>query len=75
VFTLHGTVDQLELQVMKVFEHPKLFYISLSNSQRKGYPGINFAPTIFNGIPLENYTYQEYGGDDMVLAGRLVKEK
>lgn len=75
IFTLHGTVDPLELQVMKVFTHSQLSYVSLSDSQRKGYPGINFTSTVYNGIPLENYTYQETGGIDMVFAGRLVKEK
>jgi len=75
IFSLHGTVHPLELEIMKVFNHPKLFYISLSNNQRQGYPGINFASTVYNGIPLDDYSYQNVGGNNMVFAGRLVKEK
>lgn len=75
IFSLHGTVDPLELEIMKVFNHPKLFYISLSNSQKQGYPGINFASTVYNGIPLDDYSYQNDGGNNMVFAGRIVKEK
>lgn len=75
LFTLHGTVAPLELQIMKIFNHSKLSYISLSDSQRIGYPDINFASTVSNGIPLEDYDFQENGKTDMVFAGRLVKEK
>lgn len=75
IFTLHGTTSPLELQVIKTFLANNIHFVSISNNQQLGYPGITFASTVYNGIPLEDYGFGDLGGEHMVMAGRFKKDK
>jgi glycosyltransferase involved in cell wall biosynthesis len=72
VATLHTPTTQY-----RIFNHHKhsMNYVSISNAQRKGYPPLNFVQTIYNGIDLRGFQFQSQGGDSLIFAGRIIREK
>jgi len=75
IFTLHGTSSRLELEVIKTFVGKNIYFVPISNNQRRNYQGINFVDTVYNGIPLGEYAFNQLGGEAMVLTGRIKPEK
>lgn len=49
--------------------------ISISNNQRKNYPDLNYAATVYNGIPVEDYTYNPSNENYLCFLGRFDKKK
>ena len=75
VFTLHSTVNPLELRVIKTFLDKNIHFVSISNYQRKGYPEISFRSTVYHGIRLEDFKFSLNGGESMVIASRFKRIK
>ena len=74
VTTLHGRLDLGGLQaVFERFSDAPL--VSISDNQRGPIPGANWAATVYNGTDLEEFTFNEAGGDDFVFVGRICPEK
>jgi len=74
-FTLHSPGTPLEIEVMKNFHRHNIHYISISNNQRKSYEGLGFAGTVYNGVNIDGFTFEPQGGDDLVMAGRILPQK
>lgn len=77
VNTIHGAfINQEDINFcMKYSDSP---FISISDSQRVGAPDLNYVSTVYNGIQIEKYTYQdEPDSNDPYIAflGRLSEEK
>lgn len=76
VYTLH---DPLPPQGSYEFEEFSRFsrhkYISISNSFRQSDIKLNFVDTIYHGIDLTNYPYNETPSDHFLFMGRCVPEK
>ncbi len=53
----------------------KANYISISDSQRKGMPGLNYAGTVYNGMKIEKFEFKKKQGDYLVFLGRYSSEK
>ncbi len=49
------------------------YFVSVSDSDRA--PGLNYLATVYNGIDLSLYPFQEKGGDDLVFLGRIHPDK
>ena len=74
VTTLHGRLDLGGLQaVFERFSDAPL--VSISDNQREPIPGAHWAATVYNGTDLEEFTFNETGGDDFVFVGRICPEK
>lgn len=77
VYTLHDpapqTEDTIEYHRFKQFSGHN--YISISNSQRKGILPINFVATVYHGIDLNLYDFQESPGDAYIHFGRIMEDK
>ncbi len=56
-----------------LLRYKDLCYSSISNSQRT--LDLNFVGTVYNGIPLEKFTYSKEKEDYLLWAGRLVDKK
>lgn len=52
-----------------------VFFVSISDAQRKILPGVNYAATIHHGINLQEYAFNPRGGKRIIWAGRLIPEK
>ena len=50
-----------------------LFRSSISDSDRA--PGLNYLATVYNGIDLALYPFQESAGDDLIFLGRIHPDK
>lgn len=72
--TLHGRLDLEDLKpVYRLFSHIPL--VSISNSQRKPLPQVNWVSTIYHGLPAELYEYGKGEGGYLAFLGRISPEK
>lgn len=75
--TLHGAfINQEDIDFcMQYSESP---FVSISDSQREGAPELNYVSTVYNGIHVDRYTFQEEPEDKnpyIAFLGRLSEEK
>ena len=79
VHTMHGSfypgeVPEEKRQVLMAFK--KQPFISISNNQRKGLPDLKFVGTVYNGLDLGEYTYNEKPrGEYLLWVGRITEKK
>jgi len=74
VTTLHGRLDLDDLKpIYKKFHHIPV--VSISNSQRKPLPHINWVSTIYHGLPGDMYQLNDKEGKYLAFLGRISPEK
>ncbi|MGN6569057.1 MAG: glycosyltransferase family 4 protein [Flavipsychrobacter sp.] len=74
VTTLHGRLDLPDLEpIYTTFTDVPL--VSISDYQRKPYPDINWAKTIYHGLPLNLYKQGNGNGNYFAFLGRISPEK
>lgn len=72
--TLHGRLDLPELKMIyKKFDTLPL--VSISNDQRKPQPHVNWAATVYHGLPLDLYQKGNGEGGYLAFIGRISPEK
>lgn len=69
--TIHGFSSPRILPVYEKYRDG--YYVSISDSDRQ--PGLNYLGTVYNGIDLSLYPFQESGGGDLVFLGRIHPDK
>lgn len=72
--TMHGRLDLPEITRF-YREFDELPLASISNSQRKPMPPVNWAGTVYHGLPLDLYALNEDPDDYVVFLGRISPEK
>lgn len=74
VTTLHGVLSAPhQKEVFKKFK--KLNYVSISYSQRKNLPILNFVSNVYNGIKVEKFNFKEIPKDYLAFLGRIAPNK
>ena len=69
--TIHGFSSP---KIMPAYEkYREGYFVSISDSDRA--PGLNYLATVYNGIDLALYPFQECGGDDLIFLGRIHPDK
>ncbi len=69
--TIHGFSSR---QIMPIYHNSKdSYFLSISDSDRA--EGLNYLATIYNGINLSEFTFNEAPGDALVAYGRIHPEK
>ena len=69
--TVHGFSSP---KIMPVYQkYRDGFFVSISDSDRA--PGLNYLATVYNGIDLSLYPFQESSGDALVFLGRIHPDK
>ena len=72
--TLHGRLDLPELAgCYQTFSHVPL--VSISDSQRRPLPPVNWIDTVYHGLPAQLLPYSPNGDDYLVFLGRISPEK
>ena len=66
--TIHGFSSPKILPVYRKYNQ-KTYYVSISNADRS--PELDYSATIYHGIDLENFTFQETPGDYLLFFGRI----
>src|ERR1700692_1599911 len=65
--TIHGFSSPHTMPVYQKYRAG--YFVSISDSDRA--PGLNYLATVYNGIDLALYPFQESGGDVLVFLGRI----
>jgi glycosyltransferase involved in cell wall biosynthesis len=74
VHTLHGRLD-LDHQ-LEIFSRQRgLCLVSISDAQRRPLPGIDFAATVYHGLPRELARFEPDPDDYLLFLGRISPEK
>ena len=77
IITIHHTFDKAYTKryfpLFKDLEN--VYFISLSNFQRKQLPILPFAATIYNGIDTKQFAFDANGGDSIMWSGRGIPAK
>ncbi|MFA5927015.1 MAG: glycosyltransferase family 4 protein [Patescibacteria group bacterium] len=74
VNTLHGPLGVAHQQSL-YRAYADASYISISQSQRKPLPQLNYVANVYNGTRVEEFDYQGRSGDYYVFLGRMSPEK
>jgi glycosyltransferase involved in cell wall biosynthesis len=74
VSTMHGRLDMGALEPV-YSSYPDLPLVSISDSQRAPLPGMNWAGTVYHGLPAERLRLNPDGGGYLVFLGRIAPEK
>ena len=72
--TLHGRLDLPEyIPLFKKFKNYP--FVSISNSQRKPLPWLNWQATVYHGLPEDLYSFYPEKGKYLAFLGRISPEK
>lgn len=74
LFTAHNMYHDFEKAIFSFYDK-KIYISALSNAQAKRYPLTYKIPVIYNGIEVEEFPFNEKGGNYFLFLGRLVKDK
>lgn len=76
VFTLHDPIEDFNKYMLLESKRQKSTYcISISNAQRRGAPQLNYIQTVYNGLDVLLYPWNNQPKNHFVAAGRFVPEK
>ncbi len=74
VTTLHGTlVDPTEKLMHDQYRDSA--FISISDSQRRHGPNLNYIATVYNGINVKSFSFNDKPGEYLAFLGRICPEK
>lgn len=77
IITLHGNTDEryasLFFSLFKTIPH--VYFVPISNYQKKFIPSLNYTKTIYHGINTNKYAFNPSGGKNIIWTGRAVPEK
>lgn len=77
VYTLHDPLpqakDTIEYHRLSKFSHHN--YVSISNSQRKGVVPLNFVDTVYHGLNLQDYEFDNNPEEHLIYFGRVLEDK
>jgi len=74
-YTLHDPTYPWRAEIFKVFSSKNQYLISISNTQRKPAPKLNYAATIYNGIDLKLFPFYKKSRGHLLFLGRLLETK
>jgi glycosyltransferase involved in cell wall biosynthesis len=73
--TVHGRQDIKDLRALHI-HYPNFPLVSISRSQRRPLPNLNWVKTIHHGFPKSQFTFSPLaGGGDLAFLGRIAPEK
>lgn len=74
VTTLHGSAWNRNIHPA-LDRYQDLPFVSLSDSERSFFPGLNYVATVHNGIDMDDFAVGDGSGGYVLFAGRLAPEK
>lgn len=74
VSTLHGRLNLPEYRMIPKYSD-NISYVSISNSQRKNLPDLNYVDTVYNGIEVSKFEFNKKPKDYFIFLGRISPEK
>jgi len=74
VTTLHGTLEIKQEHIIYQ-TYQKTGFVSISNAQRVPLSSLNYVATVYNGIDVDSFTFQEQSKDYLFWLGRMSPQK
>lgn len=76
VFTLHDPISCWRKFVYASYKNnKKIYFVSISDSQRKPFLDLNYIDTIYNGINVAEYPFGKKEGKYLFFSSRIVAQK
>jgi len=77
VVTMHGPATEPFVNpFFSLFKNLKnVYFVSVSNHQRKFLPYLNYIKTIYHGVDTTKFIFNPVGGQAMIWTGRAIPEK
>lgn len=72
VTTIHGFSSDRILPMYQPFDE-RVHYVAISDADR--HPALRYAATIHHGIPVDDFTFDHVGSDDLLFFGRIHPHK
>jgi len=74
ITTLHGPLD-INYQKPIYLGYPGHPYVSISDAQRRPLPDLQYAATVYNGIDITKFQFNDRPGSYLAFLGRMSPEK
>lgn len=75
ITTLHDPLDAPRRDILGLFRPPNQYYISISDSQRRPAPDLQYAATVYNGVDVSRIPFSATPGEHLLFVGRLLPQK
>ena len=75
VYVLHDFIDETRRAMIESHSSTNQQFISISDSQRRDAPDLNYIATIYNGIDTEHFTFEDDAEDYLFFSGRITPSK
>lgn len=75
VYTLHDPIYPWRKSIFQLYQTSQQYYISISNAQRKLAPDLNWAETVYNGLDLKKFPFNEEPENHLLFLGRILAKK
>lgn len=75
IYILHDYMDEQRVQAINMHLSPNQHFISISNSQRQDAPDLPYRETVYNGVDIDIFSYEDQAEDYLFCAGRISPDK
>ncbi len=76
IMTVHGAFNRNVSPVyIRLRNNVNPYFVSISNSQRKSLPILNYIGTVYNGLDMKEYPFSATGEGYLLFVGRITEEK
>ncbi len=75
VYTLHDPIYGWKAKIFEMYQTKNQYFISISNTQRKTAPNLNWAGTVYNGIDLKLFPFNPKPKNYVLFLGRILAKK
>ncbi len=75
VYVMHDFIDENRRRLIELHSSPNQYFVSISDSQRRDAPDLNYAGTVYNGIDIEMFKPDDEPDDYLMVSGRITPDK
>lgn len=75
VHVLHDFIDESRRDILYRHATPNQYFISISDNQRTNAPELNYIGTVYNGIDIDNFSFNSEPGEYLFFSGRITPDK
>lgn len=77
IYTLHDPLPQVKdtIEYHRLSKFREHNYVSISNSQRKGVVPLNFVDTVYHGLDLKDFEFDNSPEEHLIYFGRVLEDK
>lgn len=74
-YILHDYIDNMRRELIEMNLSPNQHFISISDNQRQSAPDLPYSDTIYNGIDIDHFNFEEEAEGYLFCAARISQDK